>query len=126
VGTTRGEAEWASSRLQEAAGDGTLHWATMERHYTHTTWHVKEGSEEEFVRRWGEWAEWSRRQGLVEDALLLRDTEDPQRFVSFGPWEDVAAIAGWRTLPGYQERVDRLRRVVDGFEPRTLEVVARR
>jgi heme-degrading monooxygenase HmoA len=98
----------------------------METHYTHTTWHVKEGNEEEFVRRWGEWAEWSRRQGLVEDALLLRDAEDPQRFVSFGPWEGVVAIAGWRALPGYQERVDRLRRVVDGFQPRTLEVVARR
>jgi heme-degrading monooxygenase HmoA len=98
----------------------------METHYTHTTWRVKHGSEEEFVRRWDEWAEWSRRQGLVEDALLLRDTDDPQRFVSFAPWESVATIAGWRALPGYQERVDRLRRVVDGFEPRTLEVVARR
>lgn len=98
----------------------------MEAHYTHTTWRVREGNEEEFVRCWGEWAEWSRRQGLVENALLLRDTEDPQRFVSFGPWESVGAIAGWRALPGYQERVDRLRRVVDGFEPRTLEVVARR
>src|SRR4029079_16206921 len=64
--------------------------ATMETHYTHTTWHVKPGSEEEFVRRWGEWADWTRRQGLVEDALLLQDTEDPRRFVSFGPWESVA------------------------------------
>jgi heme-degrading monooxygenase HmoA len=98
----------------------------MEAHYTHTTWHIEEGNEEEFVRRWGEWADWSRRQGLVEVALLLRDTEDPQRFVSFAPWESVATIAGWRALPGYQERVDRLRQVVDGFEPRTLQVVARR
>jgi heme-degrading monooxygenase HmoA len=76
----------------------------MEAHYTHTTWRVK----------------------LAEVALLLRDTEDPQRFVSFAPWESVATIAGWRALPGYQERVDRLRRVVGGFAPRTLEVVARR
>jgi heme-degrading monooxygenase HmoA len=98
----------------------------MDAHYTHTTWHVGDGNQEEFVRRWAEWAEWSRRQGLVEDALLLRDTEDPQRFVSFGPWESVAAIAGWRALLGYQERVDRLRQVVDSFQPRTLEVVARR
>jgi len=97
----------------------------MEAHYTHTTWHVDDGNQEEFVCRWAEWAEWSRRQGLVEDALLLPDTEDPQRFVSFGPWESVAAIAGWRALAGYQERVDRLRQVIDGFEPRTLEVVAR-
>lgn len=98
----------------------------METHYTHTTWRVKHGSEAEFARRWGEWAEWSRRQGLVKDALLLQDTDDPRRFVSFGPWESVAAIAGWRALPGYQERVERLLQVVDGFEPRTLEVVATR
>ena len=98
----------------------------MEAHYTHTTWHVDERNQEEFVRRWVEWAEWSRRQGLVEDALLLRDTDDPQRFISFGPWESAKAIAGWRALPGYQERVDRLRQVVDGFEPRTLRAVALR
>jgi heme-degrading monooxygenase HmoA len=107
----------AKRRSLRVSDDGT--------HYTHTTWRVKEGSEEEFVHRWSEWAEWSRRQGLVEIALLLRDTEDPRRFVSFGPWESVAAIAGWRALPGYQERVDRLRRVVDAFEPHTFEVVAR-
>lgn len=97
-----------------------------ETHYTHTTWRVKPGSEEEFVRRWGEWAEWSHHQGFVEEAILLRDNDDPLRFVSFGSWESVKAIASWRALPGYQERVDRLRQVVDGFEPHTLEVVARR
>lgn len=97
----------------------------MEIHYTHTTWHVKEGCEEEFVLCWSDWAEWSHREGLAEVALLLRDVEDPRRFVSFGPWESVAAIAGWRALPGYQERVERLGSVVDGFEPCTLEVVAR-
>ena len=84
------------------------------------------GLEEEFVRRWSEWAEWSHREGLAEVALLLRDGEDPRSFVSFGPWESVAAIAGWRALSGYQERLDLLRRVVESFEPRTLEIVARR
>lgn len=98
----------------------------METHYTHTTWHVKEGREEEFIRRWTEWAEWSHHEGLAEVALLLRDVEDPRKFVSFGPWESVAAIAGWRGLPGYHERVDHLRDVVERFEPQTLEVVAQR
>jgi len=97
----------------------------MEAHYTHTTWRVKEGREDDFVHRWVDWVEWSHREGLKAPALLLRDLESPQTFVSFGPWESVAAVANWRTLPGYHERVARLREVVDDFEPRTLDVVAR-
>jgi heme-degrading monooxygenase HmoA len=94
--------------------------------YTHTNWVVKEGREAEFVERWSEWADWSRRQGLAAHAMLLRDVDDPRRFVSFGPWESMQAVRGWRALAGYQERVTKLREVVDEFEPRTLEVVAER
>jgi len=94
--------------------------------YTHTSWVVKRGREEEFIEHWSEWADWSRRQGLSANAMLLRDADDPQRFVSFGPWETMQAVRSWRALTGYQERVAKLREVVDEFEPRTLEVVARR
>jgi heme-degrading monooxygenase HmoA len=93
--------------------------------YTHTVWHVQAGREDEFVARWREWVEWSHRQGLEAPALLLRDLESPQTFISFGPWVSAAAVRSWRALPGYQERVARLQEVVDGFEPRTLEVTAR-
>jgi hypothetical protein len=58
--------------------------------------------------------------------MLLRDCDKPERFVSFGPWESMQAVRNWRALAGYQERVAELREVVDHFEPRTLEVVARR
>jgi heme-degrading monooxygenase HmoA len=98
----------------------------MESHYTHTTWRVKPGREADFVERWAEWAEWSHLQGLGANALLLRDVESPDTFLSFGPWVSVAAVAAWRAMPGYQERVARLQEVVDGFEPRTLEVVEER
>lgn len=98
----------------------------MESHYTHTTWRVKPGREDDFVERWAEWIDWSHRQGLREHALLLRDAETPGTFLSFGPWENVDAVQAWRSLPGYHERVDRLREVLDEFEPRTLEVVERR
>jgi heme-degrading monooxygenase HmoA len=94
--------------------------------YTHTSWVVKEGRESEFVERWSEWADWTRRQGLASHALLLRDVDDPKRFVSFGPWESMQAVSGWRAQAGYQERVARLREVVELFEPRTLDVVAER
>jgi hypothetical protein len=57
----------------------------MAETYSHTTWQVKPGSEQEFVRRWAEWAEWSHRQGLGAHARLLRDVESPGTYVSFGP-----------------------------------------
>lgn len=98
----------------------------METTYTHTTWHVRPGREEEFVDRWREWVDWSGHEGFAAQALLLRDLESPQKFVSFGPWESAAAVRNWRTLPGYAERVARLSEVVESFEPRTLEIAAQR
>ena len=97
----------------------------MDAPYTHTTWHVRDGEESEFVQRWSDWVDWSRGQGLVAPALLLRDVDSPKTFISFGPWESVHAVRNWRALPGYQEQVGRLRDVIDDFEPRTLELVTR-
>jgi heme-degrading monooxygenase HmoA len=94
--------------------------------YTLTSWVVKRGREAEFVERWSEWAEWSHREGLAARAMLLRDADDPERFVSFGPWESMQAVRNWRALAGYQGRVAKLREVVDHFEPRTLELVSER
>jgi len=92
--------------------------------YTHTSWVVKRGREEEFIERWREWADWSRLEGLAARAMLLRDADNPERFVSFGPWETVAAVRMWRGESGYHERVARLQELVEHFEPRTLEQVA--
>jgi heme-degrading monooxygenase HmoA len=94
--------------------------------YSHSFWRVKPGQEDEFVRRWEELADWSALQGLKAHAKLLRDIDDPSRFVSFGPWESVEAIRGWRGAAGFHERVARLQEVVDGFDPRTLELVTER
>jgi hypothetical protein len=57
-------------------------------------------------------------------ARLVGDSSAPNRFISFGFWERPDAIEGWRALPGWQERVGRLRELLDGFEPSTLELVA--
>jgi heme-degrading monooxygenase HmoA len=91
--------------------------------YTATTWIVKPGQEDEFVSRWTEFAEWSGGQGLAAAAMLLRDVDEPNRFVSFGPWESLQTIRRFRGLTGFQERVELLNEVVVSFEPRTLEQV---
>ncbi len=92
--------------------------------FTHTTWQVKPGHEDEFVQAWLDWVEWSHRLGLRAQARLLRDVENPSTFVSFGPWETISAVRTWRGDPGYHERVARLQGLVERFEPRTLEEVA--
>jgi heme-degrading monooxygenase HmoA len=96
----------------------------MPETYTHTTWRVQEGLEDEFVQRWSEWIEWSHLQGLGQRARLLRDAESPTTFISFGPWLSGDAVKNWRTAEGYHERVARLQEVLESFEPRTLELVA--
>lgn len=96
----------------------------MSEIYTHTTWRVKPGLEDEFVRRWSEWIEWSHLQGLGPRARLLRDVETPSSFISFGPWLSRDAARTWRAAAGYHERVARMQELLESFEPRTLELVA--
>lgn len=98
----------------------------MGQAYTQTVWRVKPGQEEEFVRRWTELADWSALQGLSARAKLLRDVDNPCLFVSFGPWESLEKAARWRAQPGFHERVRHLQEVLEGFEPRTLELMTER
>jgi heme-degrading monooxygenase HmoA len=96
----------------------------MTRYYSHSTWTVKAGSEDEFVAAWKDWVAWSAAHGLRSSARLLRDVDDPRRFLSFGPWEDLDTIRRWRSLPGFHERLARLQATVERFEPRTLQQIA--
>jgi heme-degrading monooxygenase HmoA len=93
--------------------------------YTSGEWLVKEGREEEFVGAWRDLADWTAEAiPGARWARLLRDREEPRRFLSFGPWESLEAIASWRASEGFAERIGRIRELVDDLRPRTLEVVA--
>jgi hypothetical protein len=59
--------------------------------YPHSTWRVKPGFEDEFVQRCEDLAHWSALQGLTSRAKLLRDIDEPSRFVSFGPRESMVS-----------------------------------
>lgn len=96
----------------------------MSHPYTHGIWAVKPGREDAFIAAWTEFAQWSSRE--VPGALwakLLRDRENPSRFITVGPWESLDAIERWRAEPGWQERVRQIRELLDGFEPATLDLV---
>ena len=93
--------------------------------YTLGVWKVLPGQSDEFVSAWLEMAEWTKENAPGASwAKLLRDTADENRFVSFGPWVSHEAIDAWRELDGFAERVGRMRELLDGFEPQTLDVAA--
>jgi heme-degrading monooxygenase HmoA len=92
--------------------------------YTQGVWQVKPGYADDFVNAWTEFAEWTKTHvNGAQWAKLLRDTDDENRFVSIGPWESTGAIEHWRSLEGWGERVGKIRELLVGFQPATLEPV---
>jgi heme-degrading monooxygenase HmoA len=98
--------------------------------YTQGVWRVKPGCADEFVTAWTEFAEWTAHTAHTAHGAgrgtLLRDLGDENRFISIGPWESLDAIESWRALDGWNERVSRIRELLVGFEPATLELVVER
>ena len=95
--------------------------------YTLGVWRVKPGRADEFIAAWSEFADWTLQHAKgVGWGKLLRDVTDDHRFISIGPWESLAAIDSWRALDGWKERVARIRELLVGFEPSTLEAVVER
>lgn len=93
--------------------------------YTSGDWHVKSGSEQEFIEAWRELAEWTAANIPGSTfAKLLRDESDASHFVSFSPWRDESAVVAWREHPGFQERVGHLQELVESFVPLTMNMVA--
>jgi heme-degrading monooxygenase HmoA len=88
-------------------------------------WVVKKGHEAEFARIW---------QATADDAALaypgvtfrlLRDVENPSRFVAFsGAWTNAEQIAAARARPSFQEAMGRAHGVIESVELSTFELAA--
>jgi heme-degrading monooxygenase HmoA len=97
---------------------------TMAEVWSSGLWRVKPGRETEFVEQWQAFASWTAQLFPGAHAWLLRDREQPNEFVSVGPWPSDDAIAEWRSDPGFVQRIGAIRQLLESFEPRTLDRVA--
>jgi heme-degrading monooxygenase HmoA len=95
----------------------------MTETYTSGTWDVKTGEEDAFVQAWTAFVEWASEMPGSGVFRLVRDLDQPQRYVSFAPWESFEAQNAWKELPEFRERIGRVRRHCENFEPSTLELV---
>lgn len=53
--------------------------------FTLGVWTVKEGQGDDFVRAWSDMAAQTKKDFPDATATLLRDRDEPHRFISFGP-----------------------------------------
>ena len=91
--------------------------------YTLGIWTVRPGRGGDFEDGWRRMAERTRADHPDATAVLLRDQERPDTYISFGPWDSVEQIAAWRASPMFTESVAGLRQMLAGFEPHTMDPV---
>jgi len=92
--------------------------------WTHSTWTVKAGREDEFIAAW---------RALVDDVraeieprvapTLLRDHDRPTVFVSFAPWSGGNAVATFRSSEIYHRHLSRMGEFLEHFDAQTLDEV---
>jgi hypothetical protein len=86
-------------------------------------WVVKKGREDDFARRWEESASNLSLEFPEVTFRLLRDRDDPRRFVSLGEgWRNVEQIQTARSLPSFQDSLASIWRLLDSGEMSTLEL----
>jgi heme-degrading monooxygenase HmoA len=92
--------------------------------YTSGTWQATPGSEDQFVQAWTAFAAWASAQPGAGTLRLVHDLDTPQRFVSFGEWDDLAAVRSWKSSPEFRERMANILQHVSSFEPTESALVA--
>jgi hypothetical protein len=94
--------------------------------WTHTTWVVKDGSEEDFIAAWRDLvADVKRHVDPGVAPRLLRDHDRPTVFVSFAPWSVANAGVNFRTSEIFNRHVGQMSPLLERFEPQTLDEVVR-
>lgn len=86
----------------------------MSDHYASGNWHVKAGKEKEFVERWTEFLQWTRKDHpAMQRATLIQDAEDKNHFVSTSEWDSVDARAAWKKSPEFAKKFQAARELCD-------------
>jgi quinol monooxygenase YgiN len=92
--------------------------------YTSGVWIVKKGREDEFARRWQEGADGVSLDYPGVSFRLLRDRENPQRFVSLGDgWRNAEQVEAARSAPAFQDSMASIWRLLESGEITTLDLV---
>lgn len=93
--------------------------------FTHGRFEVAPENEQAFVEAWSEFAAWASARDGAGTLRLVRDVRNPGRFVSFGQWDDADAVRAWKSSSEFKERIGRVVRHAEQFEPTELVTLVR-
>ena len=98
----------------------------MHEQYASGNWIVTPGRDSEFVQRWTEFLEWTRAcASEFGSAVLIRDAEDRNHFISFASWESSDAMNSWRSLPDFPDKLGACRSLCTDLRGSSYTVGAR-
>jgi quinol monooxygenase YgiN len=93
--------------------------------YTSGVWIVKKGREDDFARRWQESADSLSLEYPDVTFRLLRDHDNPQRFISLADgWRGAEQIEAAQSTPAYQDAMTSLWRLLESGKTSTLDLAA--
>jgi quinol monooxygenase YgiN len=88
----------------------------MNSPYASGDWMVGAGSEEEFVKRWTEFLEWTRAAfSECRAAHLIQEAQNPRHFISFASWDSADALQRWRSRPEFAQKMGACRALCEDF-----------
>jgi quinol monooxygenase YgiN len=75
---------------------------TVGQPYTSGNWIVSEGKENAFIEQWAAVADWCLANSPgARFFRLIRDSQEPRHFISFGEWEDFDSVSVARSRPEF-------------------------
>ncbi len=87
-------------------------------------WTVKTGKEEAFLKDWTDFANWTlHNQKGSRNVVMLQDPEQKNRFISFGPWENLESLQAWRQRPEFKSAFLKFKELCDEIKPNTMKSV---
>lgn len=93
--------------------------------YTSGDWMVKPGNEEAFIAQWEAFIDWSLKTAPGSGPFfLIRDTTNPQHFISFGAWDNAEDVSAWRRHPEFQEQLGKCRALCESLQARDSALVS--
>ncbi|HTY52433.1 MAG TPA: antibiotic biosynthesis monooxygenase family protein [Methanomicrobiales archaeon] len=88
-------------------------------------WDVRPGNEQAFIEAWKEFSAWTAmHQKGSGYGNLIQDLDNPTRFMSFGPWDDLESVQAWRRQPEFRKAIARFAELCDHITPGTFRLVA--
>lgn len=89
--------------------------------YSLGIWSVKTDKEDDFLKNWKDFANWTiQNQKGARSVIMLQDSEQKNRYISLGPWDNAESLQEWRKTPEFKDAFVKFKELCNEIEPHTM------